>query len=88
MIELIRSDIRHIFLTSLRVGIPFQVHTSPTTKGRLRMSSPGVQKPKRSWQEIAAEASVEKDPKKLQHLADELAKALDERDELGKVKSA
>jgi hypothetical protein len=33
-------------------------------------------------------ASVENDPKKLQNLADELAKALDERDELGKAKSA
>jgi hypothetical protein len=51
------------------------------------MASPIFQKPKRSWQEIATEASVEKDPKKLQNLADELAKALDERDELGKAKS-
>lgn len=39
---------------------------------------------KRDWQEIAAEASVEKDHKKLQGLAEELAKALEERDELGK----
>jgi hypothetical protein len=51
------------------------------------MASPIFQKPKRSWQEIATEASVEKDPKKLQNLVDELAKALDERDELGKAKS-
>ena len=52
------------------------------------MSSPGFQKSKRSWQEIAAEASVEKDPKKLERLADELAKALDERDELEKAESS
>jgi hypothetical protein len=52
------------------------------------MASPSFQKSKRSWQEIAAEASVEKNPKKLQNLADELAKALDERDQLGKAKSA
>jgi hypothetical protein len=43
---------------------------------------------KRDWQEIVAEASVEKDPAKLQRLTDELAKALDERDESGKAKSA
>ena len=36
---------------------------------------------KRDWQEITAEASVEKDPKKLPRLAEELAKALDERDD-------
>jgi hypothetical protein len=35
----------------------------------------------RDWQEIAAEASVEKDPAKLQHLMHELEKVLDERDE-------
>jgi hypothetical protein len=29
------------------------------------MDSPGFQKSKRSWQEIAAEAFVEKDPAKL-----------------------
>jgi hypothetical protein len=52
------------------------------------MSSPGFQKSKRSWQEIAAEASVEKDSIKLQRLADELEKALHERDELKKAKSA
>ena len=52
------------------------------------MSSPGFQKSKRSWQEIAAEASVEKDPKKLERLADELAQALDERDELEKAESS
>ena len=52
------------------------------------MSSPRFQKSKRSWQEIAAEASVEKDPKKLKRLADELAKALDERDELEKAESS
>ena len=55
--------------------VRFQVHTSPTLKGRLRMSSPGFQKSKRSWQEIAAEAFVEKDPAKLQRLAEELAEA-------------
>lgn len=52
------------------------------------MASPGFQESKRSWQEIAAEASVENDPQKLQRLADEMENALDERDELGKVKSA
>jgi hypothetical protein len=36
------------------------------------MASPGFQESKRSWQEIAAEASVEKDPQKLQRLADEM----------------
>jgi hypothetical protein len=36
------------------------------------MSSPGFEKSKRSWQEIVAEASVEKDSTKLQRLADEL----------------
>ena len=35
----------------------------------------------RDWQEIAAEASVEKDPAKLQHLIHELEKVLDERDQ-------
>jgi hypothetical protein len=44
------------------------------------MSSPGFQKSKHSWQEIAAEAFVEKDPAKLEQLADELAQALDERE--------
>ena len=52
------------------------------------MASPGFQKSKRSWQEIAAEASVEKDSNKLQRLTDELAQALDERDELGKAGSS
>jgi hypothetical protein len=44
--------------------------------------------PKRDWREIVAEASVEKDTAKLQRLAAELAKALDERDEMRKAKSA
>ena len=43
---------------------------------------------KRDWQEIAAEAFAEKDPAKLERLAEELANALDERDELRKRKSA
>jgi hypothetical protein len=52
------------------------------------MLSPGLQKSKRSWQEIASEAFVEKDPAKLERLADELAEALYERDELQRMKSA
>jgi hypothetical protein len=52
------------------------------------MASPSFQKSKRSWQEIAAEASVEKDFNRLQRLTDELAQALDERDELGKAESS
>ena len=43
---------------------------------------------KRDWQEIAAEAFAEKDPAKLERLAEELVNALDERDELRKRKSA
>jgi len=39
------------------------------------MPSPRFQKSQRSWQEIAAEAFVEKDPAKLQRLAEELAEA-------------
>jgi len=42
----------------------------------------------RDWQEIAAEAFAEKDPAKLERLAEELANAMDERDELRKRKSA
>jgi hypothetical protein len=52
------------------------------------MSSPGFQKSKRTWQEIAAEAFVEKDPAKLERLADELVQALDERDKILCQKSA
>jgi hypothetical protein len=52
------------------------------------MSSPGFQKSKRTWQEIAAEAFVEKDPAKLERLADELVQALDERDKIRSQKSA
>jgi|GraSoiStandDraft_59_1057299.scaffolds.fasta_scaffold466744_1 hypothetical protein len=52
------------------------------------MSSPGFQKSKRSWQEIASEAFVEKDPAKLERLADELVQALDERDKIRCQKSA
>jgi uncharacterized membrane protein (DUF106 family) len=33
----------------------------------------------RTWQEIAEEASREQDPEKLQKLAEELERALDER---------
>ena len=60
--------------------VKFQVHTSPTPKGRLRMASPGFQKSKRSWQEIAAEAMRETDPDKRAQLANELDRALEERD--------
>lgn len=52
------------------------------------MASPSFQKSKRSWQEIAAEAFAEKDPKRLEQLAEELAKALDERDNIHRQKSA
>ena len=37
-------------------------------------------RPVRTWQEIAAEASREKDPKKLMELTHELERALEERD--------
>lgn len=37
-------------------------------------------KPARSWQEIAAEASREKDPQRLIQLTQELERALEERD--------
>jgi len=36
----------------------------------------------RDWQQIAADASAEKDPKKLLQLTKELECALDERDKL------
>jgi hypothetical protein len=52
------------------------------------MASPSFQKSKRSWQEIAEEAFVEKDPAKLERLADELAEALYERDKERVPKSA
>lgn len=49
-------------------------------------------KPTRLWQEIAQEASTEKDSKKLNDLCKELDHALDERDEklkqIAKQKSA
>jgi hypothetical protein len=38
------------------------------------------EKPFRHWREIAEEASREKDPKKLNDLAEELDRALTERD--------
>jgi hypothetical protein len=45
--------------------------------------------PLRSWQEIAEEASKEKDPEKLLKLTHQLERALDKRDEeLSKRKSA
>jgi hypothetical protein len=37
-------------------------------------------RPARPWQEIAAEASREKDPQKLIQLTQELERALEERD--------
>lgn len=43
---------------------------------------------KREWQEIAAEAFVEKDPVKLERLAEELVQALDARDNIRCKKSA
>jgi hypothetical protein len=43
-------------------------------------------KPTRMWQEIAQDASTEKDSKKLNDLSDELGRALEERDE--KLKAA
>ena len=43
---------------------------------------------KRDWQEIAAEAFAEKDPAKLERLAEELVQALDERDNIRRQKSA
>ena len=45
----------------------------------------------RTWQEIAAEASQEKDPKKLKMLAQELEQAFAERDAklgIGRPKSS
>jgi hypothetical protein len=44
------------------------------------MSTSAFGNSKPSWQEIAAEASREKDPKKLLKLTKELEQALDERD--------
>jgi uncharacterized membrane protein (DUF106 family) len=43
------------------------------------MRVPEVEKLIRTWQEIAEEASREKDPEKLQKLSEELERALDER---------
>ncbi len=40
---------------------------------------PQDDKPKRTWREIAEEASREEDSEKLQKLAEELERALDER---------
>jgi len=64
----------------LTADVKFQVLTSSRSCAMLEEYVPR----KRDWQEIAAEASVEKDPHKLQRLADEMEKALDERDELTK----
>jgi hypothetical protein len=41
--------------------------------------SPGNAQPEKTWQEIAAEASQEKDSTKLLHLTAELARALAEQ---------
>lgn len=48
--------------------------------------SPDIRKPCRPWQEIAAEASSEKDAQKLNQLINELNASLDERD--GKTETA
>jgi hypothetical protein len=45
-------------------------------------------KPVRSWQDIAQQASRERDPKKREELAIELEFALDLRDRKGKPQSA
>ena len=47
---------------------------------RWRRMSSAESKSNRSWQEIAAEASQEQDPKKLVELVEELERALNARD--------
>ena len=48
-----------------------------------------INKPLRSWQNIAEEASKEQDPEKLLKLTEELERALDDRDEeLGRRRAA
>lgn len=44
------------------------------------------ERPLRSWQEIAEEASREQNPEKLLKLTDELERALDKRDEVLNVR--
>jgi hypothetical protein len=61
-----------------------QLHTSP--RGLVPMSNDG--KRVRSWQDIAAEASRERDPKKREELAIELKFALDLRGRTGKSQPA
>ena len=68
----------------LTTQVEFKVHTSP----RGITVSEQFAARKRDWREIAAEAFAEKDPKRLEQLAEELAKALDERDRIRAQKSA
>jgi hypothetical protein len=83
----VRQPIYRLDIANGRCTIP-GTYLPDRKTGRLRMSSPGFQKSKRTWQEIAAEAFVEKDPAKLERLADELVQALDERDKILCQKSA
>lgn len=45
------------------------------------MATNADEKPTRPWQEIIQRAAVEKDPKRLAELSEELDRALAERDE-------
>jgi hypothetical protein len=85
---LVKASSNRLGQTSLTVDVLFRYIPPRPVKVGFAMLSPGLQKSKRSWQEIASEAFVEKDPAKLERLADELAEALYERDELQRVKSA
>jgi hypothetical protein len=58
-----------------------------TLKSPKNMSQDYVER-KRDWRGIAGEAFAEKDPAKLQRLAEELVEALDERDKMRCQKSA
>ena len=54
--------------------VRIQLYTPP-----LKVQIVEIENPSRSWQEIAQEASHEKDSKRLQQLSQELEHALDER---------
>jgi hypothetical protein len=85
---LVKASSNRLGQTSLTVDVLFRYIPPRPVKVGFAMLSPGLQKSKRSWQEIASEAFVEKDPAKLEQLADELVQALDERDKIRCQKSA
>jgi len=74
-----RPRYREIYREFTRAGISDLLLCAPIGMMVPQMS-PDNHRPDRTWQEIAAEASREKDPKKLMELTEELERALEERD--------